>query len=502
MASPATIDFFKKLPEDKQRAALGKMSSEAKQALLDGLKSASTETTSTGITVPKGMIDRDDSSTVSGAFKRGRDVIRGMVQTVVAPPTAEEQKRGALTDDTAGEILQRPALVAGRVGRGFVEGEKQAAGQVKEQVKAAHDTKGDPVQKALAYARAGTTAASMADPFATGSVTNINKLEDEGKNREAIGAGTFDALTMLIGSRIGREPTIGTIEEPGMVVNKLAYATNADSIRPLMHVMPDIEETVKQVGKPKTVNDLGNVIQKTMEKYDQQFNKGLATTKGYVNASPIADALEAKARTLPPTSEGQGIANQLLTHASEYRGRTWTAQELNSERMFRNANAQAFYNKSDVGQMAALRANADTMVDEIVADSARDVLYDEMEKQHPGQGFRELKRKQSSVLEMQGKFKDHIRKLEAAQAKRAGAPWSEKAGISTSAHPSGAIVTPRIHVTELLRKGPLSHANKAVESAFGPTDAARMRRAVILALPVSTLVKPIPDEKAPSASTQ
>src|ERR1700722_7405873 len=108
VASPATIDFFKKLPEDKQRVALGKMSSEAKQALLDGLKSASTETTSTGIVVPKGMIDDDKSSAVSGFFKRGRDTIKGAVQTVTAPPTPEEQKRGALTDDTVGEILQRP----------------------------------------------------------------------------------------------------------------------------------------------------------------------------------------------------------------------------------------------------------------------------------------------------------------------------------------------------------------------------------------------------------
>jgi hypothetical protein len=108
-----------------------------------------------------------------------------------------------------------------------------------------------------------------------------------------------------------------------------------------------------------------------------------------------------------------------------------------------------------------------------------------MERQHPGEGFRELKQKQSSVLEMQGKFKDHVERLEAAQAKRSGAPLSDKAGVSASAHASG--ITPRAHVTELLKSGPLTRANSAVKGAFGPTAGATARRAAILALPVSSI---------------
>ena len=415
---------------------------------------------------------------IGGALRRGKNTIEGIYQTVAAPPTGEEQKRGALTDDFVGEVLQRPALVAGRVGRGIVESEKQAAGQVKEQYKAAQGVKADPVQKGLAYARVGVTAASMADPFATGSVTNVNQLSDEGRYREALGQGGFDALTLIGGGETGREVS------PETRLNKLAYATGAESIRPLEHIMPDIVAAVERVGHSPTVGELQTIIDQIMKDYERTFNKGLYTTKGSFVPDQIADALEAKAKTLPPTAEGRAIAKKLNKAATEYR-KPWTAQELNRERMYRNANTQAFHNKSQTGQMAAMRSSADTMIDEIVAESSRDVLYDEMERQHPGQGYRELKQKQSSILDMQGKFADHVEKLEARQAKRSGAPLSEKAGVSASAHAGG--VTPRAHITELLKKGPLTHANNATKSAFGPTSAATARRAAILSLPVSTL---------------
>ena len=75
---------------------------------------------------------------IGGALRRGKQIVQGMYKTVADPPTEEEQKRGFSTD-TAGQILQRPLLATRRVVGGVVEGEKQAAGQVKEQVKAARE---------------------------------------------------------------------------------------------------------------------------------------------------------------------------------------------------------------------------------------------------------------------------------------------------------------------------------------------------------------------------
>jgi hypothetical protein len=425
------------------------------------------------------------NTVIGGMLRRGRDVVKGAYQTVTAPPTG--------ADETAASAVAPGALPVYRVGKGIVQGEKQAAGQVGQQLKAAAATKGDPVQKGLAYARAGVTAASMADPFATGAVTNVNQLSDEGRYKEALGQGAFDALSLIAGGRSGREVS------PETRLNKLAYATGADSIRPLDHIMPDVEATVTRVGKPQTVGELQTVIDKTMKGYEQQFNKGLYTTKGQFVPDQIADALEDKARNQPPTAEGRVIAKRLNKAATEYR-KPWTAQDLNKERMYRNANTQAFHNKSQTGQMAAMRANSDTMVDEIVARESRDVLYNEMERQHPGQGYRDLKQKQSSVLDMQGKFADHVEKLEAAQAKRSGAPLSEKAGVSTSVHAGG--VTPRAHVTELLKRGPLTHANTATKAAFGPTSAALARRTAILSLPVSSITMQRPATVPPPPTGQ
>ncbi len=430
------------------------------------------EVPSTGMKMPPGTIGSDKDTVLGGMARRLGQTISGAYHTVADPPSAEEQKRGA-----TGNVFERPALVAGRLGKGVVEGEKEAGKQTAEQYRRA---KADPdlVGKGLGMARAGVTAASMADPFATGPVTNVNKLSDEGRYKEALGAGTFDALTLLAGrNKVGPETKL----------NKLAYATGAESIRPLDHILPDIEATVAKVGKPRTVGQLQTVIQKLMNWYEQQFNKGLFTTKGPIDASPIADALEQRAKSLPPTREGQAIARKIRSTAAEYR-KPWSPVDLNKERMFRNANTQSFHQQSATGQMAAMRANADTMIDETVAESSRDVLYDEMERQHPGQGYRELKQKQSSVLEMQGKFQDHVEKLEAAQARKEGAPIRDKVSTSTSVHPGG--VTPRLHgIGNLIPGGgPLKSANRAVASAFRTGRSAT--KSAILALPVSTLALP------------
>jgi hypothetical protein len=431
-----------------------------------------------------GPAQSKDNSIGGGLVRRGVDTLKGIYHTVVDPPKSIEE------DVAATGPYGRAALPLYRVGKGVVEGEKQAGRQAKEQFKTASATKGDPVAKGLNYARAATTAASALDPFATGPVTNINTKEDEGRNREAIGSGAFDALTLIAGGRSGRNPSTKS------TLGKLAYATDAESIRPLTHILPDIQETVAQVGKPQTVGELQNVVQQTMTRLDQQFNSALTqVANDKIVPTDVADALESKARSLPRTAAKEAAA--LRRAAKQYR-QPWDIRELNAERMYRNGLTRGFHGKPDAAQMAAMRSSGDAMVDNIVADTTRDVLYDYMEKKIPGGQFRDLKLKQSSIMDMMDHFKDHVEKLEAAQAKRTGAPLSEKAGISTSVHPGGA--TPRLHVTKLLSKGPLAHADSAARTAFGPSAAATARRAAILALPVGSLAGQRPATTPPPPS--
>jgi hypothetical protein len=443
---------------------------------------------SSGIVAPEAMIDENEknNSVIGGGARRLGEAISGLYHTVVDPPGTQFEKDVARGGG-------QPAVAVVRAGKGIVEGEKTAFKQSVEQNRRAEaDT--SLIGKGLGMARSAVTAASMADPFATGPVTNINKLEDEGRNREAIGAGTFDALSLLAGGRTGRTPSTEA------TVNKLARSTGADSLQPLRHVLPDLKETISKVGEPQTIGQLKGVVQDTLTRLDQKFNTALAGSKTTLVPVDIAYALEQKARSLPPTAEGQSIAQQLRSAAVEYQ-KPWTLSELNSERMFRNANAQAFYNKSDLRQMASMRANADNMIDKIVADSSRDVLYDEMEKQFPGQGFRELKQKQSSLLKVNDNMDKYIDQMEVAQALRDSKNWREKVTTTTSASPGG--IVPRLHgLTDLIPGGgPLKNANRAVKTTFSPTGLARVRRAAILGLPVSTIVKDQGEVKEPEMSS-
>lgn len=495
MASPASIDAFKSLDENGQRTALGAMSPEAKQALLTGLQGgpatppAALTTTSTGITVPSEMLDPNatvPNSVLGGFVRRGVANVKGAVQTF-GPQQPDES---ALT-----------SIPGVRIAKGLYQGAKQAYGQAQGQYGQAIEAAkaGDIPGAALRYGQAAVTGLSIADPFATGPVTNINQLESEGRSKEALGQGAFDALTLYAGKKMGAKPS------PTKTINKLAYATDAESIRPLTKILSDLQETVEQSksGPPRTVGQLLTTVQDTFRRLDNKFNvavQGMGNAP--INLQDIADALKQKANDMPRA--GSAEAQALRNEARLYDGQMTNARELNADRMLRNGRLQGFYNKGMNAQAAALRSNAENMVDEIVADKARDVLYGELDKRFPGQDFQDLKLKESSMKEILGHFKDHVEKLEATQAKGAGEPVFSKTPITTSVHPGG--FTPRIHgIQKLLPgRGPLGSANTATASAFEPTPAASLRRAAVLALPVSSLtgkrppvIPPPPQEQGP-----
>src|SRR5580692_11363376 len=198
-------------------------------------------------------------SVVGGALRRGKQELTGLVDTF----GPQREGENAIT-----------SIPAYRMGKGLVEGEKEAASQTKKQFKEAGEVKGDPVIKAGKYARAGVTGLSMLDPFATGSVTNVNRLQDQGRYKEAIGAGAFDVLTLLAGKLTGGEKTTAS------KVDKLGFASGgAESAIELS--LPEIEKTVKDLGKqPKTIGEFGETVQSTLTRLDQQFNTALSKAKG------------------------------------------------------------------------------------------------------------------------------------------------------------------------------------------------------------------------------
>lgn len=431
------------------------------------------EQTSTGISVPQGMIgpsvnDPNAPDTiVGGAFRRGKEAIKGMVG-LVGPPTDEEMQKGQVP------------LPLHRLGRGIASAEKEAAGQVGEQFKGAVSAAkaGDPVAAGLRGAQAVTTGLSMANPFAIGPVTNINRLSGQKRYREALGQGAFDAITLLAGKKTGEEPT------PIKSTNKLSFATDA-APRDIAHVLPELKETAEKLGKPKTIGDVGTHLQSTLTRLDQKFNAGLfSNAHRQLVPQAIADELRSRAAEMPPSPDGQAMAQQLNNAASTYE-RPWTLRELNAERKLRSGYLKGFYGKEGSAQMAAMRTSADTIIDKTVEGGAKDLLYDELDRLHPGGGFRELKQKQSALIDIKDAFDKHLEKIEKQSAQEKGAPFLGKSSVTASASQHGVI--PRLH-NFIPKRDPLSLANSAARTAYGPSSTATAARSAILAMPVTSLV--------------
>jgi len=429
------------------------------------------EQTSTGITVPRGMVGESieqPDSFLGGLKRRAVSTFKGMAG-LVGPPTEEETAKGQVP------------LPLHRLGRGIKESEKEAAGQVKEQLAGAKTAykAGDITAAGLRGLQALNTGLSMLDPFALGAVTNINRISGEKRYKEALGQGAFDAITLLAGKKTGEEVT------PTKATNKLAFATDA-APRDIAHVLPELQATAKKLGKPETIGDLGTHIQSTITRLDQQFNSALfRNAHRQVSTQAIADALRAKAADMPPSPDGAALAQKLNEAAGTYE-RPWTLRQLNAERMLRNSYLKGFYGKADSAQMAAMRSSADSMIDKIVADGSRDILYDELDRLNPGQKFQALKQKQSSLIDIKDAFDKHLDKVEKETAQQAGAPLLAKHSVSASVHPTG--VRPYTFVHNVLGRSPEALASSATRSAYGPSGAASAARSAILSMPVGALV--------------
>jgi hypothetical protein len=283
--------------------------------------------------------------------------------------------------------------------------------------------------------------------------------------------------------------------------SKLGYVAGGAG-NDIRAVLPDIKATVGDKGV-STIGELKDAVQTTTTRLDQQFNRALAGAKGQVSTHPIADSLRAKARAMPPSTDGVSMANQLNAAASQYE-RAWTLPELNAERMMRNGFLDSFYNKSGSSQMGAMRADAGAIIDKTIADSARDVLYDELARQNPGQDFQSLKLKQGHLIDVMDQLNKRVESLQTAQDAFQGAPLLEKPGLSASVHPGG--LTPRVHLGSFIEsvagRGPLDKVNTAVSSALPDiAGISAKRRAAVLALPLSKLANPVPMPPPNASST-
>lgn len=131
----------------------------------------------------------DSGSFFGGVGNRLKGLAEGLYD-LAKPPSTGTEKALSLISGPVGPAFLRAA-------RGMGSNIAEAGSQAGKQLSEAQATK-DPINKPLAYARAGTTFLSAFNPLATGSVTDINKLENEGRSREAAGAGLTDAALLSL----------------------------------------------------------------------------------------------------------------------------------------------------------------------------------------------------------------------------------------------------------------------------------------------------------------
>jgi hypothetical protein len=425
---------------------------------VDAAVAPATETNpTTGITTPAGSTGDDSSSILGGMARRLGQTVSGAYHAVVDPATTPAEK-------TADFVLPSAGKVAVRAAKGFADTEATAGKQMVDQTK-----KGQ-------FARAAVTGASMFDPFATGTVTDINRMEDEGKNREAIGAGLVDGLSLLLGQRLTEGPTAR---------QQLARLTTAvgDTGTALKDSLPEIGNTIKAgSAPPKTLGEFESVVKETGRRLDTEFNNAIAP----VARKPVMPIeIEQRIRQLitpdmAKTAEGRAKIAEINAAALEYQ-QPWTVNELNAARMTKNNELAAFYNKGGLSQMAATKSNLQVAIDKAVRDGAAEIVYNEMGAAHPGQDFSQLKKSQGALMNLQDGLQDRINTLTNKQLEIEGKTLSER----TKVRVVGSLHGIRGYASEAATQvAPLEAANNAVNRAYGPTARRATAANTIRSLPL------------------
>lgn len=437
---------------------------------LDEPKVAATDTP------PATALPPPPDSVPGGFGRRAVQTVKGAYHTFVDPPQSTDEKIAA----AAGMPLPAYRMVKGGA-KGEVEAGKQVVRQSQD---AARDARvGDFKGAAGDVARSTVTAASMADPFATGTVTDVNRLVDEGRTKEAIGTAAFDALTLLFGSRVGKAPSEAT--KVANLTGATGTSAGAGVSESWKSVLPDIEETARAEGKPETIGDLKNNVQSTLTRMQSRFDGALFPIRSnQIMPAGIASRLrDLITPDMTMTAAGRATRRQILNAAIDYQ-RPWRLDQLNSARMREGANISSFYDKDPSKAASTLKSDTDVAISKAVRDGAAEDLYNAVDKANPGFGAEALKAKQSHLIELNDRLGQRVSDLQDKQAIAKSSLMSEKAA------PHGVLSPKRIRVymgAKLPDASAAGTANVKVGRAFGPSSGATVRRAAVLSLPVSHL---------------
>jgi hypothetical protein len=456
-ANEDSVKAFMALDEGGQTRALAKMSPEAKNWLLLGvraLKSAEPPEPTPDKSVPMAFVDRaiDTAKGIKGLF---------------APATE---------DTTSTDI-----------GKGMIETYKEGGRQTAEQFrKAARNP--DPQSRFLQGLRGATTGMSLLDPFATGNVADINRMDDEGRINEALGAGAFDILMLTAGGLMGRKPSAGRS------ISKLtsAIGETGESVKNLERTLPDLFDAAKTQGKPQNIGDFKNLVRSTLDAKEAEFRSVFDPIKHRRAYTPIIknhiDRILRENPNLMKTPEGQAEVAALRRIQRTY-DKPWTLEDMSLERSRLRKQMRSLYDAKPTDAAAKLKLDAELKAKKVVADSFSETVNDHLAHitGKPREYYDILRQKQEALMDLNDHLDKEVEKLRDKQAAKEGRTLGERLKPHAYVSHGGA----RAHIPfgeAVPAEGASDVASRKVRQAFGPTKNAANRRIGVLALPLSHLV--------------
>jgi hypothetical protein len=416
----------------------------------------------------------------SGLFEEYLDAI--------GVPRSGEEVKGIIKAATS-----KPGGLIQAMGENYLEGVKQAAKKAGDEMVAAVSNikRGGPVGKnVLQFATAPAEVIVGATPVVGPLAQRFGKdIKDENYSGAAVtflGAATDVALAML-----------GKPFSDERIAQKLAYASGAsggavDYVDAYKTVMPDLVDTVKSVAKrkPETVGELRMVVKTTSKRINNEFGLALQPIAGQqVMPQAITQGILRKiSPSMLKTVQGREMAQELRNLSVDYQ-KPWSMRDLDQARMDANARLHAFYNKEALGQSADLRTQASAIVDRAIVDGVQDIVYPAMDRYHGKTSgyFQKLKKRQSSLLDVDERLDKRVRELANQTAQLKGAPLLSSESITGHAS-GGGRVGMTVHGLQKLVRGPEGGAKVAVKQAFKGTSLLRQGAAAMtMSLPIRAL---------------
>lgn len=292
-------------------------------------------------------------------------------------------------------------------------------------------------------------------------------------------------------------------------VNKLSAAVDAggskvDFPAALSRVTADTEQAMRAAGVDPahaTIKDFVAGVDDANRALENEYALAMQPVANMqIVPQAIYNEIMAKANSLNPKfAQERRMAAMLRNRATEW-AQPFAVYELDNARKNAWARLQSFESASGPKQAATLRQSTDAMVDKIIADGTRDIIYDTMENYHGQPGmFRDLKMRQSAMMALQPELEGRLRELSNATAKQKGQPLftgETMHAYGTQHGRVGASIHGLQKTIPLERFNPTGAANLAVRQAFTPPPS-MASRATIQALPLRFLLGTPPQKQGP-----